>query len=230
MTDRNEATGAIDDLAAVQDEPLLFGIDEPVEVSRYTAVDAGLSISDLGSGQIASRLRVGRRMEIRIRGERGLVTSPIFSMQQLSDAHLVVATTSHLYVLTRIDASERLPRPALDQAAQDLAWGTPVPEVEPADLTRYARLGMEFVEGAIEGWNGAAVRIQVRRGDSVEELGLATLLEEPAPGASLRFALRTGGVTASTLVERVHADGDDVLEAKTANSTYRLERIDKDDD
>jgi hypothetical protein len=228
MSVLTDDTGILTGLSAVKGEPALFGAGEPVEVSRYTATSSGLAISDLGPGTIAGPLTPGRRMEIRIRAERGLVTSPIFSVQQLSDAHLLVATTSHLYVLTRLAAPERLPQGVIDQAAEDLAWGTPVPDTEPDDITRYARIGAELAENDPTGWGGEAVRVEVLRGADTEELGLATLLEDPAPGSSLRLALRSGGVIASSGIERLHALPDGAIEAETANSTYRLVRVAKD--
>jgi hypothetical protein len=179
-------------------------------------------------GEILVCPRIGARLELRIRAERGLASSPIRELRLLSERCLVVGTHCRVYVLSLLDAT----LPSLDASdlkahVDEMFAGQEAGADAPGEVTQYVRIGEPLVRPGGSVFAGRSARIERTRTDDPdakpELLGTGRLLAEPEPGLALRFQDAEGQVVTTSPVLAVEQSGADALEASTANSRYRFE-------
>lgn len=180
---------------------------------------------ELGLGEIAVRPRLGERLEIRIRAERGLASSRIRELELIEKGRLAVVTNGRVYLLSRIDAHAGAGSTELIQAAVTRLLREHA-ESNAGDLTEYVRIGGELAEHSPSPFVGREIQIErFSRGDAEaksEPMGTGTLLGEPEPGLPLRFLNAEGQVVTTSDVVSIERDAPEVLEVRTANRCYRF--------
>lgn len=212
----------------VEIAPFIPGVR--VALSQYAPEGGDLSRRELGVGEILVSPRIGARLELRIRAERGLASSPIRELRLLSERCLVVGTYRRVYVLSLLDATlPSLDASELTAQVEEMFAGQEADVDAPGEVTQYVRIGEPLVRPGGSAFAGRSARIErTRTGDpdaKPELLGTGRLLAEPAPGLALRFQDADGQVVTTSAVLVVEQSGADAVEASTANSRYRFETM-----
>lgn len=218
----NPATPAADGRIA----PFIPGVR--VALSQFAPEGGSVSRRRLGVGEILVCPRIGARLELRIRAERGLASSPIRELRLLSEQCLAVATQGRVYLLSLLDGGHcSLDDSDLMAHVVEMFAGQGAGADVPGEVTQYVRIGEPLVRPGGSAFAGRGVRIErTRTGDpdaKPELLGTGRLLAEPEPGLALRFQDAAGHVVTTSAVLLVEQSGADALEASTANSRYRFE-------
>ena len=196
-----------------------------VALRQYVKEGGNPRCRELGLGEIAVQPRLGERLEIRIRGERGLASSRIKELELIEEGRLAVVTNGRVYLLSRIDCQAGAGSNEVIQAAVTRLLGAHA-ENQTGDLTEYVRIGGDLAEHSPSPFVGREVQEErLSRGDAEakpEPLGTGTLLGEPEPGVPLRFLNAEGQVVTTSDVVSIERDSPDVLEVRTANRCYRF--------
>ncbi|MCP5070088.1 MAG: hypothetical protein GY946_26260 [bacterium] len=199
-----------------------------VALSQYAPTAGPGERRELGVGEILAIPRIGERLELRIRAERGLASSPVRELRLVGEGCLAVLTHSRIYLLSLLEGGVRPPdatllRAYIDEMFAGLATGGEPPE----EVTEYVRIGEPLVRPGASEFRGRLVRIEREDiGDpdaKPELLGSGRLLGEPEPGLALRFQDADGQVVATSVVVAVERSGAHALEASTTNGRYRFE-------
>lgn len=180
---------------------------------------------ELGLGEIASQPRLGRRLEIRIRAERGLASSLIQEIELVEEGRLAVVTNGRVYLLSRIDGNIGAGDAEVIQNAVTRLLGAHR-EIFGSELTEYVRIGAELAEHVPSPFVGQQVRVERFSEEDAETkpepMGTATLLAEPEPGLPLRFLNAEGHIVTTSDVVAVEREAPEVLEVRTGNRNYRF--------
>ncbi len=221
-TQRDGVSVAPDDAVAP------FGPGIRVALRQYAPEGQDRGLRELGVGEILTRPRLGERLEIRIRGERGLASSPVRELCLLGGSRLAVVTGRCVYVLSLLEGESSAPEPPGFQERIAAMLDEPAaPETDPGAMTQYVRIGEPLLRPGRAPLLGCSVRIERRPvadpEAKPEALGSGRLLAEPELGLSLRFQDGDGQVVTTSPLEAVELDGPGVVEARTRNSRYRFE-------
>ncbi len=206
-----------------------FSAGVRVALRQYALEQGELRCRELGLGEIVVRPRLGERLEIRIRGERGLASSRIQELELVAPGRLAVVTRGRAYLLSRLDTRVGPDLPGgLQEDVARLLSRSPRPEDVTGEVTQYIRIHGPLESSGASPFVGVAVRIDRwpvgEPGAKAEAMGTGSLLEDPQPGLPLRFRDGEGHVLTSSLVTSVEQDGDTILEVGTENRRYRFER------
>jgi len=224
------ATPAVDAAPADDEEVAPFRPGVRVALCQYAPEGGSVGRRELGVGEILVRPRIGERLELRIRAERGLASSQIRELRLLGERCLAVGTQGRVYVLTLLEATLQSPDAfELMAHVNEMYAGQEAAAGVPGEVTQYVRIGEPLVRPGTSPFSGRSLRIE-RTGTEdpdakPELLGTGRLLAEPEPGLPLRFQVAEGQVVTTSDVMAVERSGDDAFEASTANSRYRFEVI-----
>ena len=216
--------------SAGDDAVVPFGPGTRVALRQYAPEGGAVGLRELGVGEILIRPRIGERLELRIRGERGLASSPVRELRLLGERRLVVATDARVYVLSLLEGERVEPDPGeLLALVHEMLASQVVAAEAPGEVTQYVRIGEPLVRPGATLFTGRTVRIErTRMADEDAKpqlLGTGLLLAEPEPGLELRFQDAEGRVVTTSTVVAVERVGADAVEASTANSRYRFEIV-----
>ncbi|MDJ0787883.1 MAG: hypothetical protein QNK05_13820 [Myxococcota bacterium] len=177
------------------------------------------SMRVLGSGELLDPLVVGRIFRVSTSGGYALVTSPVAKLRAVSP-DLVEAVTSHAtYRLSICPAGEQV-KPET---------GDLLPAGPDASGTRSVALEAAPEPGA--GGFHVGIRVRVARLENEGQvpilLGRGRLLEVIRVGGSLRFGLDGDAAMVTSAIRRIESDPEGRLEVRTANTRYRVEKLDE---
>lgn len=225
MTEGGRSTG--DAAPAGDDEVAPFASGTRVSLCQYAPEGGTVGQRELGVGVILVRPRVGERLELRIRAERGLASSPVRELRLLGERCLAVATFARVYVLNLLDGEVREPKPGeLLANVREMLANQMDSEEAPGEVTEYVRIDNPLVRPDARSFAGRTVRIERTRiadPDATPELlGTGRLLADPEPGLALRFQDDEGQVVTTSAVVAIERGGPEALEACTINSRYRF--------
>ena len=202
-----------------------FSAGAQVSLRQYVREGNEPTCRELGLGEIVRPLRVGGRLEIRIRGERGLLSSQIRELTIVQDGRLAVVTNGRVYLLSRIDGQRDASETVILMASVSEMLDAH-PERPDDEHTQYVRVGTGLAEPSVHPLVG--VPVTVRRWPSSgdpkpQELGVGELLGEPQIGQPLRFRDGEGFVIATTDVTGIECEDGAILEVLTGSRRYSFE-------
>ncbi len=198
-----------------------------VSLRQYVLERDELVSRELGLGEMVERPRLGERLGIRIRAERGLSSSRIQRLALLEEGRLAVVTNGRAYLLSRIesrggpDAPDTL-RTQIERLIRECAVSNPT---ESGDVTQYLRVKGMSPRSAGSPFVGVPLDIERMSLDDLDEkpesLGQGHLLAEPEPGLPLRLVDGNEHLLSTSEIVLIEQD-DEVLQVCTANRRYRL--------
>lgn len=189
-------------------------------------------LGELGAGVLVGRLALGQPLRVALDGAPSLVTSPVQGFRRLGPDRVEVATAHSVYHLEReaVDGG--------DAPAPDRARGRAGPATDPAgspacdDSSAFVPLGALARPGGTPLAPGARMRISRLRthdpgAERLGELGVGRVLDPLEVGQTLRLSLEAGPTFVTSPIRAVHRLGEGLTEVQTANSTYRLQRLEE---
>ena len=202
-----------------------------VAIRQYLIEGGQVTCRELGLGEIARQPRVGDRLEIRIRRERGLASSEVQELEMPEPARLLAVTHGRAYLMSRLDLGAG-PQPSAEVLARiaELLRRPPQLPSDDAHVSQYVRIPTELVPDSQHPLVGVPVLLERASRDEPdakpEAIGEVQLLDEPVPGSPLRFRDAAGFVVTTSVVQRIEED-DDELAIGTANRVYRVRPADR---
>jgi len=212
---------------ATAQEVAPFAAGGRVSLRQYVLERDELVSRELGLGEMVDRPRLGERLGIRIRAERGLSSSRIQRLALLEEGRLAVVTNGRAYLLSQIesrgepDAPDAL-RSRIEQLIRECTVSDPT---ESGDVTQYLRVKGMTPKSTSSPFVGVALDIERISLDDPEpkpeSLGRGHLLADPEPGLPLRLVDGDEHLVSTSQVVLIEQD-DEVLQVSTANRLYRL--------
>ncbi len=207
--------------------PSPFGPGARVAIRQYLCEGSEVACRELGLGQIARQPRVGERLEIRIRGERGLASSVIQELEVPETGRLIAVTNGRVYVMSRLDlgAGPAIADRVLTRIRELLARAASLDRDDSGQITQYVRIPTDLVPSSQHPY--VAVPLEVERWSAEdpdakpEACGVCQLLEEPQPGVPMRLRDADGHVMTTSAVTQIEVD-EGALEVGTENRRYRM--------
>lgn len=206
-----------------------FGPGARVAIRQYLFEGDEVACRELGLGEIARQPRVGERLEIRIRGERGLASSVIQELEVPERGRLIAVTNGRVYVMSRLDlgAGPSIADTILVRIRELLDRAESLSRDDSGQVTQYVRIPTALVPTDEHPYVGVGVILERWSLDAPaskpESLGVCQLLEEPKPGVPMRLRDSEGHVMATSEVTQIEEE-DGALEVGTANRRYRMRR------
>jgi hypothetical protein len=181
----------------------------------------GRAGAEIGIGYLVERLSVGHPLRVAIEGAPAFVTTGVRGVRRLTADSVEVVTANSVYCLQRCTETE-------SAAASEPALAA---RGEGHDSTSFVRLDSLRRPGENPFAEEARYRItRVKTRDPgaerLGELGTARILDRLEVGAMLRISVEGGPTLVTSPLRGLRRIDDVTLEADTANSTYRLRRLD----
>ena len=219
-----------------EDQTRALGANEPVRalagqlphqtrirvIRIETEAGSGNASSLVGAGHLLERLSVGHPLRIAVDDSPAFVTSAVRGVRRVSSDAVEVTTSNSVYRIERcLDPSSSAP--------------APLPESTPAsgsdDSTSFVRLATLRRLGAAP--FDAELRYRITRlkthdpgSERLGDLGTGRVLDPMDVGGMVRISLDAGPTFVTSPLRALRRVGDTTVELDTANSIYRLVKLD----
>jgi hypothetical protein len=187
-------------------------------------------LGEVGCGVLIDRLAIGGPLRIAIDGAPAFVTSPVRGLQRLGQHTVQIVTANSVYSLER----ESSPR-AAEAVLTDLDARDATSESDAAlndDSTSFVPLSQLAPLGSGPFAEGARMRISRLKthdpgSERLGELGVGRVLDRLEVGQTVRLSVEGGPTFATSPVRAIHRIGEHMVEIETANSTYRIQKLEE---
>jgi hypothetical protein len=177
----------------------------------------------VGAGHLIERLSVGHPLRIAVDESPAFVTSAVRGVRRVSSDAVEVTTNNSVYRI------ERFPDEAAGAPMTALPESTPVGASD--DSTSFVRLATLRRLGAAP--FDAEQRYRITRlkthdpgSERLGDLGTGRILDPMDVGDMVRVSLESGPTFVTSPLRAIRRVGDTTVELDTANSTYRLLKVD----